>query len=70
MTAVLEVTKMEIPMYAVMVVDSKVKAALGFPHVQGIFTPIAFVQWSGAKAMGDKIPAVTTHDHFYLWYPS
>lgn len=61
--------KMEIPMCAMMVVDSEVKAALGFPRVQGIFTPTAFVQWSGSKALGDKTPAVTTCDCVYLWYP-
>lgn len=61
--------KMEIPTRAMMVVDSKVKAALGFPCVQGIFTPTAFAQWSGSKVLGGKTPAVATCDHLYLWYP-
>lgn len=54
---------------SMMVVASKMKAALGHPHMQDIATPLSFSQWAEPKPLGDKIPAVTTYDHLYLWYP-
>lgn len=61
--------RMEIPVCAMMLVTFKVKAVLGFPHEQDIAIPHSFPQWAGPKALGNKIPAITTHDHLYLWYP-
>lgn len=61
--------RVEIPVCAVMTVTSKVKAALGFPRMQDIAVPHSFSQWAGPKALEDKIPAATTHDHLYLRYP-
>jgi len=61
--------KTEIPVCAMIMVTSKVKAALGFPCVHDVAVAHSFSQWAGPKALGDKIPAVTTHGHLYLWYP-
>lgn len=57
------------PHVSMMTVASKMKAALGYPHMQDIAIPHSFSQRAGPKPLGEKIPTVTSYDHLYLWYP-
>lgn len=49
--------------------DFEVKASLRFPPVQDKAISLSFSQETGTKVLDDKIPALATVNHVYLWYP-